>query len=183
MWYTISMNTNARKVIIVEGKNDQHRVKKLLPDIPVLTTNGSAVSKDFLELVKELGKEAEIILLLDPDYNGEAIRKKIVNVCPNASHIFVKKEQAISKNKKKLGVEHVPLDMLAMALQEIKQSKYKNNITIQDLYELGLAGKDNSKYLRQKLCDKLSIGYVNAKQLVERLNLFNYTLDYIKEIL
>lgn len=177
------MNKESKKVIIVEGKNDQHRVKKILPDVPVLTTNGSAVSDELLNLVKELSKDFEIILLLDPDYNGEVIRKKIVSVCPNASHIFVNKKDAISKNKKKLGVEHVSLNKLSKALENIKQSNYNKNITIQDIYDLGLAGKDNSKVLREKLCDKLGIGYVNAKQLIERLNLFNYTLDYIKEIL
>jgi ribonuclease M5 len=177
------MNRENKKVIIVEGKNDQHRVKKLLPDIPVLTTNGSAVSLEFLNLVQELAKTSEIILLLDPDYNGEVIRKKIVSVVPNASHVFVNKKDAISKSKKKLGVEHVSLSILSRALENIKQSNYNKNITIQDIYDLGLAGCLNSKILRQKLCDKLGIGYVNAKQLVERLNLFNYTLDNIKEML
>lgn len=177
------MNIKSKKVIIVEGKNDQHRVKKLLPDVPVLTTNGSAISEEFLNLVKELSKESEIILLLDPDYNGEVIRKKIVSVCPEASHIFINKKDAISKNKKKLGVEHVSLNKLSIALQEIKQYNYNKNITIQDIYDLGLAGLEHSKSLRQKLCNTLGIGYVNAKQLVERLNMFNYSLEYIKEIL
>lgn len=177
------MNIKNKKVIIVEGKNDQHRVKMLLPNVPVLITNGSAVSDEFLDLVKKIAEDSQVVLLLDPDYHGEAIRKKIVSVCPNASHIFVKKEDAISKNKKKLGVEHVSLDKLAIALKDIKEAKYSKNITIQDVYNLGLAGNDNSKILRKKLCDKLGIGYVNAKQLVQRLNLFNFTLDYIKEII
>lgn len=175
------MNKKSKKVVIVEGKNDQQRVKNLLPGCMVLITNGSAISDEFLNLVKELSKDSEIICLLDPDYNGEVIRKKIVNVCPDASHIFVKKQDAISKNKKKLGVEHVSLNKLKIALQDIKQYNYNKNSTIQDLYDLGLAGLDNSKILRNKLCDNLGIGYVNAKQLVERLNMFNYTLEDIKE--
>ena len=47
LWYTISMNRKARKVIIVEGKNDQQRVKTILPDAYVLTTNGSAINEKF----------------------------------------------------------------------------------------------------------------------------------------
>lgn len=177
------MNYDKNKIIIVEGKNDLQRIKYILPDVAVLTTNGIEVSEDFLSLVKKLSVDNEIILFLDPDYSGEKIRRKIMNVCPDASHIFVDKNLAISKNKKKIGVEHLELQVLKDALKNVKVAKYSKNITIQDLYELDLAGSNNSKDKRHMLCKKLNIGYTNAKQLVERLNLFNYTVEEIKEML
>lgn len=175
------MNKETRKVIIVEGKNDMHRVKQVLPDAYVLITNGSAISEEFLKLVEDLSRESEIVLVLDPDYSGEVIRKKITSVVPNASHIFFNKKDAISKTKRKVGVEHVTLNKLRIALKDVKQYNYSKNITIQDIFDLGLAGEENSKSKRLGLCEKLGIGYVNAKQLVERLNMFGYKLEDIKD--
>lgn len=177
------MNNEKKKVIIVEGKNDELRVKQVLPGAHILKTNGNALTDEFLDLVRKLSVDHQIILLLDPDYNGEMIRKKVASVCHNAAHVFVKREDAISKNKRKIGVEHVSLDTLKVALSEIKYYNYKNNFTIQDIYDLGLAGNEMSRQLRIKLCNRLGIGYVNAKQLVNRLNLFNYTIEEIRDML
>lgn len=169
------------KVLIVEGKNDYTRIKQIFPNLQILITNGSEVSNDFLELVKKLSKDKEIILLLDPDYSGEYIRKKIQSVCPNVHHAFVNRKDAISKNKRKIGVEHVDLDILKKSLQNILSSDYHNNVTYKDLFNLGLIGEKESRKKREKLCNDLQIGYVNGKQLVNRLNLFNITLNEIKE--
>lgn len=177
------MNIKKPKIIIVEGKNDELRIKQILPDARVLKTNGSAVDTKFLDMVKELAKHSEIILFLDPDYNGEKIRKKIASICPSASHIFINKEDAISKNKKKIGVEHISLVRLKGVLEDVKSYNYNQNITIMDLYDLGLAGSMLSKIKRKKLCDDLNIGYVNAKGLAERLNIFNYSLSDVKELI
>jgi len=175
------MSKIIKKIVIVEGKNDYTRIKHIYPNLPILTTNGSEVSDEFLDLVKKLSLENEIVLLLDPDYSGEYIRKKIQQVCPNASHAFVQKKDAISKNKKKVGIEHVELDILAEVLANVVSSNYHLNVTIEDLFELGLVGKKDSKIKREKLCSKLKIGYVNGKQLVNRLNLFNITLEEVKD--
>jgi ribonuclease M5 len=172
-----------KKVLIVEGKNDCARVKQLFPELDVLTTNGSEVSEEFLGLIKMLSVDHEVILLLDPDYQGEAIRRKITAVCPNASHAFVPREEAISKNGKKIGVEHVDLNVLKESLEKIVKVNKQENICFQDLYDLGLIGTKGSKIKRDKLCKALNIGHVNGKQLVNRLNLFNLTLEQIKEII
>jgi ribonuclease M5 len=172
-----------KKVLIVEGKNDCARIKQIFPELHILTTNGSEVSEEFLRLVKKLSADHEIILLLDPDYQGESIRKKITAVCPNASHAFVHRDQAVSKNGKKIGVEHVDLEILKASLERIVQGNMQRNICFQDLYDLGLIGAKGSKIKRDRLCDVLNIGRVNGKQLVNRLNLFNITLDQIKEII
>jgi ribonuclease M5 len=169
------------KVLVVEGKNDCARIKQIFPDLPILITNGSDVNDSFLDLIKKLSVDHEIILFLDPDYSGEYIRRKITAVCPNASHLFVNKKDAISRNRKKVGVEHVRLDLLKEILSHTVKSDYHENIHFQDLYELGLIGDKESRSKREKLCRGLKIGYVNGKQLAERLNLFNITLDEVKK--
>ena len=171
------------KILIVEGKNDCAKIKLIYPQSLILTTNGSEVSDIFLENIKRLSNNNEIILFLDPDFSGEYIRKKIMSVVPNAQHVFIKKNEAISKNKKKVGVEHASLENIKKALDNIISCDYHRNITYEDIYEMGLVGESTSKIKRQELCDKLKIGYVNGKQLVNRLNLFNFTLEEIKEIL
>ncbi len=172
-----------KKVVIVEGKHDYARIKQIYPELPVLITNGSAVSQVFLEQVKKISKSHEIILLLDPDYPGERIRKIITNFCPDVSHAFVHLKDAISKNGKKVGVEHVNLEVLKKVLDNTTKADFHENLTIQDLYDLGLIGEKESRERRKKLCDSLNIGYVNGKQLARRLNLFNITLNQVKEVL
>ena len=169
--------------MIVEGKHDLSRLKQVFPNLSVLITNGSAVSDEFLELVKNLSEKNEVILLLDPDYSGERIRRIISSYCPNVSHAFVRREVAISKNGKKVGVEHVDLEILKNVLNNVSKSDFHENISVQDLYDLGLIGNKESKKKRKLLCDKLNIGYVNGKQLAHRLNLFNITLKQVKEVL
>lgn len=171
------------KVVVVEGRHDYVRIKQVYPDLPVLITNGSAVTDEFLNQIKKLSINHEIILLLDPDYPGEKIRKTIAAHCENVSHAFVKREYAISKNGKKVGIEHTDLYVLKEVLNNITKTDYHDNITFQDLYDLGLIAGAESKKKRIKICDKFNIGYANGKQLVHRLNLFNITLNQVKEVL
>ena len=46
----------------------------------------------------------------------------------------------------------------------------KNDISNEILIELGLVGGSTSKVLREELCERLNIGYTNAKQLLNKLN-------------
>lgn len=177
------MKARKNQIIIVEGKNDLQRIKEINRDLEVLITNGSAISDDFLNMVSKLSFDNEIVCLLDPDYSGELIRRKIMAAIPEARHIFLNKKDCISKNGKKTGVEHAPLPILEAALADIKIANYSENITINDLYTLGLAGDSYSKERRIKLAATLGIGYTNAKGFIKRLNLFNYKLEDIKELI
>src|SRR5690606_32780399 len=124
------MNNEKKKVIIEEGKNDELRVKQVLPGAHNLKTNGNTITNEFLDLVRKLSVDHQIILLLDPDYNGEMIRKKVASVCHNAAHVFVKREDAICKNKRKIGVEHVSFEDLKVAFSKIKKLLYIYTIYI-----------------------------------------------------
>ena len=42
------------EVLVVEGKNDKARLLAIFPDLNVITTNGSEISFETLEMIKEL---------------------------------------------------------------------------------------------------------------------------------
>lgn len=169
-------------ILIVEGKNDYSKIKQIYPNLDILITGGSAVSKEFLQDVLNLSKTHEIVIFTDPDYPGEKIRKQIQEVVPCASHVFINKKAAISKNNKKVGVEHASKEELINALKNLNRSNKTNEISFEFLYELGLIGEGLSKEKRKWLCEKLNIGYVNGKGLLKRLNLFGFTEEKIAEV-
>ena len=66
----------SKYVIVVEGTSDINKLKNLI-DADFVSVNGSAISEEILQYLEELSKQREIIVLTDPDYPGEQIRKKI----------------------------------------------------------------------------------------------------------
>lgn len=167
-------------IVIVEGKNDYNKIKSVYPNLSILITNGSAVSDEFLDLVKKIRETNQIVLCLDPDYAGEKIRKTLLSVVPNAYQVFADRERAISKNGKKIGIEHMSKDDIRKLFSKIMISDYHENITMNDMYDLGLIGSSDSALKREELGKKLGIGYANAKTFLRRLNMFNITIEDIK---
>lgn len=164
-------------VIVVEGKNDKSKLQNIFPDATIVITNGSEISNDTLGYLKALSLNSKIILCLDPDFPGNQIRQKITNAIPNTYNVYAEKEKAISKNKKKVGIEHMSKNDILDMFKNIYQINNKGTITFQELYDLGLM---DNKQKREKLCKNLSIGYCNAKQLVKRLNALNIELDEVR---
>lgn len=172
-----------KEVVIVEGLHDLERLKSIYPDIDVLITNGSEIDK-YLPTIIEASKKRDIILFLDPDYPGERIRKKIQSVIPNAKHAFLKKNLAISKNHKKVGIEHAKKEDIIEALEHVLEPiESSDEITYLELYDLGLFGNENSAKLRDEVCLKLNIGHTNGKTFLKRINMFNISLETIKNAL
>ena len=115
---------------------------------------------------------------------NERIRNKVLEVCPNASEAFLEKNRCISKNKKKVGIEHATKEDIYNALSNyLKKTNVIGNLTSSDLYELNLMGKDDSKDNRDKLARKLNLGVPNAKTLLKRLNHLGITKEEIKRLL
>lgn len=168
-------------VIVVEGKNDYNKIKSIFPEVEVLITNGSAVSDEFLKMVKKLSLVDEIVLCLDPDGPGNKIRKEITAVIPDAYHVFAKKGLAISKNHKKVGIEHMSTSDIKELFSNIKFNRLGSDVTYQDLFKLGYTGNKESKLKRERLGNHLGIGACNAKQLLKRINMFGITLKEIED--
>lgn len=170
------------KIIVVEGKHDLDKIKKIYPNLDVLITNGSEVSDNFLIMLKTLANNNDIILFLDPDGPGERIRRLISNEIPNVKHAFIEKYKA--KTSKKIGVEHASISDIIESLDDIKCDKnYDNMFTNIELLNLGLIGNYDSVKLREKLLDSLNLGYVNGKGINKRLGLSDKSKDEIIKLI
>lgn len=169
-------------VIVVEGKNDYNKIKSIYPNSEILITNGSAVSNEIITMIEKLSLTDQVILCLDPDGAGEKIRSIISNQVTNVYHLFANKALAISKNKKKVGIEHMRVEDIKALFANVKFNHIGSDVTFQDLIDLGLTGKIDSKQKRQKLGNYLGIGACNAKQLLKRINMFGITLKEIRNL-
>lgn len=173
-----------KEVIVVEGYHDLAKLKEIYEDVDVVITNGSEITKETLVELKKLNDIRGLILLLDPDYQGERIRRIINDYVGETKHAFIEKKKCISKNRKKVGIEHASSEDITVALQELKVSRVEQkSVTQNELMRLGLIGMVGSKKLREKLSVITGIGLSNGKTLCKKLNMFGYTLEQIEEII
>lgn len=173
-----------QKIYVVEGTHDETLLKQIDPNIRTVSVGGSQIKEDVIRFLKTYEDKFQIILLLDPDYTGEQIRKRIAKHLTNPTHIFVQKHKAISKNKKKIGVEHLSLeDLKTMLLHEVQELPKVESITLDSLYKLGLSGQTDSKVKRDYLTSKLNLTYSNSKTLIQRLNWLGLSYKDLEDIL
>ena len=176
-----------KEVIVVEGRDDTRRLKEIYPQIETFETGGSALDDEKLAQIKKLQETRGIIVFTDPDFPGQKIRQAIIDVVPNAMHAYIRKEDARGKNGKGLGVEHAPPLVIKQALAAAMTPiiNIEEGIEQNFLVSLDLIGHAKSKEKRETLAKNLGIGYVNGKQLKNRLNMFGITakqvLDALKE--
>ncbi|MDO4499982.1 MAG: ribonuclease M5 [Erysipelotrichaceae bacterium] len=167
-----------KEVIVVEGKNDSLRLKSFF-DVETIETHGLGLSKETIAYIKEVNEKRGVILFLDPDSPGEKIRKRLNDEIPGLKNAFILKEDA--RTKKKVGVEHANKEVLEEALNNlVSYSEKKGDITMLDLYDLGLMGSDNSDEKRNILSRKYHIGKCNAKTFLKRINLLGISIDDLK---
>ncbi len=170
------------QIVVCEGTHDMIKIQSVYKDLKCIITNGSEISDDTLKLIKEYSKKYEIILFLDPDYPGERIRSKVLEVVPNARNAYIEKKVCISQNHKKVGVEHASREDIKRILDPILNTRAKRDnpdITINDIYELGIVG---NKGLREYISGKYNIGNPNNKTLIKRLNSLDITLSELKKV-
>lgn len=168
------------EVIVVEGTHDALRLKQVF-EVDTIITNGSAINKETLSLIKQVNETRGVIVFCDPDYPGEQIRKKIMQEIPTVKHAFIHKDKAIDERKHKVGVEHATDEDLYEALEFVVTFDLENQSLSKEEYtSLGLVGDKQKRII---LCDSLNIGYANAKTLYKRLNMLDLNKDKILEIL
>lgn len=163
-----------KQIFVVEGRNDQIKLNQVYPDLIVVSVNGSEVDKKVLDFLISKQNEYEIVLIMDPDYPGLKIRDELESKLKNVSHVFLERNKSFSKNKKKIGFEHLSNEEIIKVLNNIVKPNYlTSDVDLNFLYEHHLIGHKNSKEIRNDLAKKLNIGYVNGKTLLKRLNQFN----------
>ena len=89
----IMKKNKIKEVIVVEGKNDTNHLKEYF-EVDTIETNGLGLSKNTIELIKNINSKRGVILLLDPDTPGEKIRKRINDSLPNLKNAFLLKKEA-----------------------------------------------------------------------------------------
>lgn len=187
-------NVQLRPVFVVEGRDDTRRLRAVDPTCQTVETVGSSVPKTVLERLVQLEALGHpIVIVTDPDVQGERIRRLVAQRLKTPIHLHITRAegQPTKSKDKSLGVEHAPDSaikrLLATAEQMVQNSqdplKEEAVWTNQQVRELGLVGQANSRHLRELLGESLAIGYVNGKHLTERLNLHQVTRQQVQEIL
>ena len=167
-----------KETIVVEGKSDTAKLKSFF-NVNTIETNGSALDKKTIELIKLANEKNGVILFLDPDGPGEKIRKQITNELPFVKQCFIKKSD-IQKNSKKIGVAEAYKQAIIDALNNVVIfDKHNQTISLEQYNSLNI----NSVNQRQKICDYLKISLCNNKQLLKRLNMIGVSFEQLKNIL
>ncbi len=173
------------QVIVVEGKNDAFKISSIFPEIKVVTTNGSAIDRDAVDLLKKLDATHDIILFTDPDHAGERIRRLLSKSLIHVHHVFLNRDLAVSTNGKKVGIEHATEEDIRRSLSNIKMvsKTSESDVTHAFLHDVGLTGAPHSQALRDILSQALKIGRTNGKSLYQRLHMFDIKQETIIEVL
>lgn len=165
-------------VVIVEGKTDTNKLKKLF-DVQTIETNGLNLKKETIDFIIETSKIKPIILFLDPDGPGEKIRKKLQDYLSSSINVFINKKD-IDFSKKKIGVAEAYDQAIIDAFKNyVVFDKQNNSISWQEYLNLKL----NTKILRKKVCDYFHISECNNKQLFKRLNMMNIKYEQVLKVI
>lgn len=171
-----------KETIVVEGKNDAAAVRRAV-DADIIITSGFGINKGILERIRTAQKRNGVIVLTDPDFMGEKIRKIISDRVKGVKHAFLSKEEAYIEGD--IGVENASpesiLKALSMAKYELEE--VQATFTSVDLIYYNLTGSDNAANLRNSLGSILGIGYANSKQFINRLNKYGISRNELEKAL
>ncbi|GMA70280.1 ribonuclease M5 [Leuconostoc litchii] len=178
-----------KEMIVVEGRSDtQNLSRAVIAD--TIETGGSAVNDDAIERAKLAADTRGIIILTDPDFNGQRIRHIVSEAVPTAkqAYLTVNEARAAKDNPhKSLGVEHATPQALQTALANVitpmDDTYNQSDIDRLFLIQLGLLSGPEARLKRELVGEKLHIGYTNGKQLLKRLQAFGIRRAQVKSVL
>ncbi|MGI6751760.1 MAG: ribonuclease M5 [Anaerovoracaceae bacterium] len=165
------------EIIIVEGKDDESAVKAAV-SAEVIVTRGYGIAKETWDRIERAYRGPGIIILTDPDYAGEMIRKRIGQRFPKAAHSFISREEGNRDGD--IGIENASSESIRNALSKVRriaEGSREGLFTERDLMMYGLAGDIQARIRRDKLGKALGIGYGNAKKFLQRLNNYGITRE------
>lgn len=168
-----------KEIIVVEGRDDISAVKAAV-DAEVIEVNGFAVRKhkSTIERIRVAEKNRGIIVLTDPDYAGDEIRKYIHKFFPEAKDAYIRRIEGTKDGD--IGVENASPEAIIRALESARctvATEHQNTFTMSDLIEHRLVGSDEASERREKVGGNLGIGYSNGKQFLSRLNRYGITKE------
>ena len=171
-----------KEVIVVEGRADVAAVKRAV-DAEMIVLSGFGISAETFQRIQTAYERRGIIILTDPDFAGETIRKRLSEKYPQAKHAFISKEDATKDGD--IGVENASPENIRHALENVRceNSTQQDRYTLADLQELGLTGSPEAAQKRDKLGGLLGIGYGNTKTFLKRMNHYGIQPEEISRAL
>ena len=186
------------EAIVVEGRYDKNTLSQIV-DAPILETSGFGIFKDKkqMALLRRVAEKRGLIVFTDSDGAGFVIRNHIKSAIPGKylKHAYIpdiygkERRKAAPGKEGKMGVEGMPREVLLDALRkagatiEGEETAASQQITKQDLMELGLSGGADASAKRLALLKKLNLPeHMSANAMLQALNLL-YTREELETIL
>ena len=187
-----------REAIVVEGRYDKNTLSQIV-DTPILETSGFGIfkNKQQLDLLRKVARQRGLIVFTDADGAGFVIRNHIKSAIEPQylKHAYIpdvfgkERRKAAAGKEGKLGVEGMRPDVIVEALRragatfEDEGNHAPQNITKQDMVELGLSGGKDSSEKRKWLLKKLDLPeHMSANAMLQALNLL-YTADELRQLI
>lgn len=169
-----------KEVIVVEGKDDETRIKSCL-EAKIIITHGYGISEKTLEKIQTAYERVGIIIFTDPDTVGKRIRRGLSQRFPKAKHAYIQQEEGRSHGE--IGVEHASCEAILRALSKVHTpDERQEEYGMKDLLHYGLVGP-GSKRLRQILGKTLEMDTSTAKVTLSNLNHYGIAREKVEEIL
>lgn len=165
-----------KEVIVVEGRDDITAVKRAV-DAEVIAVGGFGINARVIGRIREAQKRQGVIVLTDPDFAGEKIRKIIAKRVSGIRHAYISQDEGTKHGD--IGVENASPEAIIRALEAAK-CEVKEKVEIFDIHDLvffKLTGDPHARKRREVLGRILRIGYGNAAQLLTRLNNYGVTRE------
>lgn len=190
---------NIKEAIVVEGRYDKNTLSQII-NAPILETNGFGIfkNKQQMKLLQRIAESRGLIVFTDSDGAGFVIRNHIKSIIPGKylKHAYIpdipgkERRKAAPGKEGKLGVEGMTPEIILQSLRRAgatfegeEDAMPRQNITKQDLMELGLSGGPDSSAKRLALLKKLDMPeHMSTNSMLQALNLL-YSLDELKAIL
>ena len=190
---------NIKEAIVVEGRYDKNTLSQII-NAPILETNGFGIfkNKQQMKLLHRIAESRGLIVFTDSDGAGFVIRNHIKSIIPGKylKHAYIpdipgkERRKAAPGKEGKLGVEGMTPEIILQSLRRAgatfegeEDAMPRQNITKQDLMELGLSGGPDSSAKRLALLKKLDMPeHMSTNSMLQALNLL-YSLDELKAIL
>ena len=187
-----------REAIVVEGRYDKNTLSQIV-DAPILETSGFGIfkNKQQLAFLRRVAQERGLIVFTDSDGAGFVIRNHLKSAIEPQylKHAYIpdiygkERRKSAPGKEGKLGVEGMTPEVIVDALRkagatiEGEDAPLTQQITKQDLMDLGLSGGKDSSQKRLALLKKLDLPeHMSANAMLQALNLL-YNLEELKQML
>ena len=193
------------EIIVCEGRDDTANILRAV-DCLTIETHGFGIKKETWEALETGYRVRGLIILTDPDFSGNEIRRRISEKFPLAKQAYISKADATKDGD--IGVENAEPNVIREAILNariLKSDSFFEKIKKEDIngdrgenlestaspfifnmdvmIKFRLAADSEAKARREKLGRELGIGYVNAKTFIKKLNGFGIREEEFNEAL